>query len=167
MKTMREKTLVVATPPPLLLANRENSEMSPCGKYNYKIWAMAALLLLSLWSMFTGTITLKSSVGNLINDHNDIGSTTLDDLDILEVIEREKVVRQMWNVYTLGRGSKILLPRFWQDAFQAAYDSLVSDNPAVREAAVLEIAKISLRSHDLESPLVRSTETTEMNKNND
>lgn len=69
--------------------------------------------------------------------------------------EREKVVRRMWDVYTQsksGRGSG--LPRFWSDAFHAAYDHLVSDVQSVRDAAVSEIAKISLHSlplHHLKS----------------
>uniref|UniRef100_I1M8E1 Uncharacterized protein n=1 Tax=Glycine max TaxID=3847 RepID=I1M8E1_SOYBN len=72
-----------------------------------------------------------------------------------EVEEREKVVRRMWDVYTQsksGRGSG--LPRFWSDAFHAAYDHLVSDVQSVRDAAVSEIAKISLHSlplHHLKS----------------
>lgn len=56
--------------------------------------------------------------------------------------EREKVVRHMWDVYT--HTSSIPLPQFWSQAFQAAYEHLVSDVPAVRDAAVSEIAKMSL-----------------------
>ncbi|KAG4931706.1 hypothetical protein JHK86_048667 [Glycine max] len=46
------------------------------------------------------------------------------------------------------------LPRFWNDAFHAAYDHLVSDVRSVRDAAVSEIAKMSLHSlplHHLKS----------------
>lgn len=57
--------------------------------------------------------------------------------------EREKVVRHMWEVYI---HSSNRLPRFWSEAFQAAYDSLASDVPAVRDAAISEIAKLSLTS---------------------
>ncbi|KAG4934454.1 hypothetical protein D0Y65_046942 [Glycine soja] len=51
-------------------------------------------------------------------------------------------------------GCKSGLPRFWNDAFHAAYDHLVSDVRSVRDAAVSEIAKMSLHSlplHHLKS----------------
>lgn len=31
----------------------------------YKFWALSAILLLAFWSLFTGSITLKSTSGNL------------------------------------------------------------------------------------------------------
>lgn len=69
--------------------------------------------------------------------------------------EREKVVRHMWDVYTNSR--RIRLPRFWEEAFEAAYEDLTSDGPGVREAAVTEIAKMSVRSVDLDPPTVQLT----------
>lgn len=65
-----------------------------------------------------------------------------------EIEEREKVVKHMWDVYTHSR--RIRLPRFWQEAFEAAYEDLISDVPGVREGAVSEIAKMSMRSIDIE-----------------
>lgn len=62
--------------------------------------------------------------------------------------EREKVVRHMWDVYTQSKGSR--LPKFWQEAFEAAYEHLVSDVPGVRDAAVTEIAKMSVLSVSLD-----------------
>lgn len=56
----------------------------------------------------------------------------------------------MWDVYTHSR--RIRLPRFWQEAFEAAYEELTSDVPGVRESAVSEIAKMSMGSIDLEPP---------------
>lgn len=57
------------------------------------------------------------------------------------------MVRHMWDVYT---HSKIVrLPKFWQRAFESAYEDLISDVPSVRNAAVSEIAKMSLLSLDL------------------
>lgn len=47
----------------------------------------------------------------------------------------------MWDVYTRSHSNSIGLPQFWLEAFEAAYEHLVSDVPAVRDAAVLEIAK--------------------------
>lgn len=69
--------------------------------------------------------------------------------------DREKVVKHMWDVYTNSR--RIRLPRFWQEAFEAAYEDLTSDVPGVREAAITEIAKMSVRSVDLDPPPVQST----------
>lgn len=69
--------------------------------------------------------------------------------------EREKVVKHMWDVYTNSR--RIRLTRFWQEAFEAAYEDLTSDVPGVREAAISEIAKMSVRSIDLDPPPVQST----------
>lgn len=60
----------------------------------------------------------------------------------------------MWFWIILYTQSKSGLPRFWNDAFHAAYDHLVSDVRSVRDAAVSEIAKMSLHSlplHHLKS----------------
>ncbi|XXG81368.1 hypothetical protein AAC387_Pa09g2021 [Persea americana] len=125
------------------------------GRGRYKIWALAAILLLAFWSMFTGTVTLKWSAGNLNRLSDDIDAPIRDDLDVLEMEEREKVVRHMWDVYTHSR--RIRLPRFWQEAFEAAYEELASDAADVRDAAVAEIAKMSMRMIDLEPPPRQST----------
>ncbi|GAV70278.1 DUF1195 domain-containing protein [Cephalotus follicularis] len=119
-------------------------------KTGYKFWVLAAIILLAIWSMFTGSVTLKWSSGvNLITPFsNHINFPLNDDIDILEVEEREKVVRHMWDVYT--HSSSVRLPRFWLDAFEAAYEYLVSDLPGVREAAVSEIAKLSIFSVNLD-----------------
>ncbi|KAH0463980.1 hypothetical protein IEQ34_006766 [Dendrobium chrysotoxum] len=114
----------------------------------YKFWALAAILLLAFWSMLAGTVTLKWSIGNLNGISGD--SLSHEDLDVLEVEEREKLVRHMWDVYT--HSQRIRLPRFWQDAFEAAYEDLVSDDGQVRDAAVTEIARMSMRMVDLEPP---------------
>ncbi|KAK9111647.1 hypothetical protein Scep_019166 [Stephania cephalantha] len=45
------------------------------GHGRYKFWALAAILLLAFWSMFTGTITLKCSAGNLNRISDDIVAT--------------------------------------------------------------------------------------------
>lgn len=70
--------------------------------------------------------------------------------------EREKVVKHMWDVYTNSR--RIRLPRFWQEAFEAAYEELSSDVAEVRDAAITEIAKMSVRSLvNIDSPPFHST----------
>lgn len=69
--------------------------------------------------------------------------------------EREKVVTHMWDVYNNGR--RIRLPRFWQEAFEAAYEELTSDVPDVVEAAIAEIARMSIRSVVIDPPPVHST----------
>ncbi|KAF8022836.1 hypothetical protein BT93_F0374 [Corymbia citriodora subsp. variegata] len=115
------------------------------GKSSYKFWVLAAILLLAFWSMLTGSVTLKWSAGNLARFSSDLlRSPSFEDLDVLEVEEREKVVRHMWDVYTQSKSSR--LPKFWRDAFQAGYEFLTSDAPGVRDVAVSEIAKMSLRS---------------------
>lgn len=114
---------------------------SAAGKRHYKLCALAAIVLIALWFMFTGSITLKLSINNLNPFSDDLDSMILDDLDVLELEEREKVVRHMWDVYTRSHSNSIGLPQFWLEAFEAAYEHLVSDVPAVRDAAVSEIAK--------------------------
>jgi len=143
-------------------AKKESSDSSLFGKGRYKFWALAAILLLALWSMFTGTVTLRWSAGNLNRLSDDFDSPIHDDLDVLEMEEREKVVRHMWDVYTNSR--RIRLPRFWEEAFEAAYEDLTSDGPGVREAAVTEIAKMSVRSIDLDPRPVQSTTARELSK---
>ncbi|KAM5564854.1 hypothetical protein ABKV19_019089 [Rosa sericea] len=126
-------------------------------KNRYKFWALAAILLLAFWSMFTGSVTLRWSAGNLTGLSDQLSLPTYDDLDILEVEDREKVVRHLWDLYTQrqtgsSRRSTTRLPRFWQEAFEAAYDPLSSDVPALRNAAVSEIAKMSIRSINVVDP---------------
>lgn len=122
-------------------------------KTRYKFWAIAAILLLALWSMFTGSVTLKwSGAGNVSN--TDSFDSPVRDLDILEVEEREKLVRRFWNIYTHSKTTR--LPRFWQEAFEAAYEHLTSDATGSRDAAISEIAKMSLVSVDVE-PLPLNT----------
>ncbi|OIW03482.1 hypothetical protein TanjilG_14707 [Lupinus angustifolius] len=114
-------------------------------KGHYKLlWVLSAIIILAVWSMLTGSLSLKWCAENLTRfSHDFVSSTTFDDLDILEMDEREKVVRHMWDVYTHSRSTK--LPHFWSEAFHAAYEHLVSDVPGVRDAAFSEIAKMSLQ----------------------
>ncbi|XP_074275267.1 uncharacterized protein LOC141599221 isoform X2 [Silene latifolia] len=130
------------------------------GKGRYKIWALAAILLLAFWSMFTGTVTLRWSAGNLTRFSNDLDTPLRDDLDVLEMEEREKVVKYMWDVYTNSR--RMRLPKFWQQAFEAAYEDMTSDVGGVKDFAVSEIAKMSVRSIDLDPPPVQLTVGTNM-----
>lgn len=123
------------------------------GKGRYKFWALTAILLLAFWSMFTGTVTLRWSAGNLSRFSDDLDTPLRDDLDVLEMEEREKVVKYMWDVYTNSK--RIRLPKFWQQAFEAAYEDMTSDASGVREAAISEIAKMSIRSMDLDPPPIQ------------
>ncbi|KAG4987908.1 hypothetical protein JHK82_030259 [Glycine max] len=136
------------------VTKKENLDSSLFGKGRYKFWALAAILLLAFWSMFTGTVSLRWS-GTLNSLSNDIDTPIHDDLDVLEMEEREKVVRHMWDVYTNSRS--VRLPRFWQEAFEAAYEDLTSDVAEVRDAAVAEIAKMSVRSIHFDPPPLQST----------
>lgn len=63
-------------------------------------------------------------------------------------------MRRFWNVYTHSKTTR--LPRFWQEAFEAAYEHLTSDVSGSRNAAVSEIAKMSLVSVDVEPLPVNS-----------
>ncbi|CAH9094753.1 unnamed protein product [Cuscuta epithymum] len=78
--------------------------------------------------------------------------------------EREKMVKHMWDVYTNGR--RIRLPKFWQQAFEAAYEELTSDEPEVRETAISEIAKMSIRSIYFEAPPLQTLAIQELAKAN-
>ncbi|MBA0859430.1 hypothetical protein Goshw_006796 [Gossypium schwendimanii] len=148
-------TTTATTTTALANVKKESSDSSLFGKGRYKFWALAAILLLAFWSMFTGTVTLRWSAGNLNRFLDDFDSHIHGDLDVLEMEEREKVVKHMWDVYTNSR--RIRLPRFWQEAFEAAYEELTSDVPGVREDAVSEIAKMSIRSVDLDPLPVQPT----------
>lgn len=59
-------------------------------------------------------------------------------------------MRHMWDVYANSR--RIQLTRFWQEAFEAAYEEMASDEPEIRDSAVTEIAKMSMRILDLDPP---------------
>ncbi|CAH1437271.1 unnamed protein product [Lactuca virosa] len=163
-----EDSLPISTPTTIysssaLISNKkETLEYSIFRRGRYKFWALAAIILLAFWSMFTGTVTLRLSVGNLNRLSDDIanGPPIYDDFDVLEMEEREKVVKHMWDVYTNSR--RIRLPRFWQEAFVAAYEDLTSDTPEVREAAVSEIARMSLHSIHLDPPPLQSTNLREL-----
>ncbi|XP_028775647.1 probable polyol transporter 6 [Neltuma alba] len=150
-----------ALPTTTAFAKKESADSGLFGKGKYKFWALAAILLLALWSMFTGTVSLRWS-GSLNSLSKDLDTPIHDDLDVLEMEEREKVVKHMWDVYTNSR--RIRLPRFWQEAFEAAYEVLTSDAPGVREAAITEIAKMSVRSIDFDSPPIQSTRAQEFSK---
>ncbi|XVF36123.1 hypothetical protein REPUB_Repub19eG0031200 [Reevesia pubescens] len=124
------------------------------GKSGYKFWVLAAILLLAFWSMFTGSVSLKWSSGHLTRFSDDTDFSIHDDLDVLELEEREKVVRKMWDIYT--HSASIRLPRFWLEAFEAAYEYLSNDVPGVRDTAISEIAKLSMHSLNLDSPSSQS-----------
>ncbi|XP_027916032.1 probable polyol transporter 3 [Vigna unguiculata] len=149
----------------LPIAKKETlaSDSGLFGRGSYKFWALAAILLLALWSMFTGTVSLRWS-GTLNTFSHDLHVPLHDQLDVLEMEEREKVVRHMWDVYTNNR--RIRLPRFWQEAFEAAYEDLSSDVAEVRDAAIAEIANMSLSSFDIQlPPVTHSTRAQELDKN--
>lgn len=123
------------------------------GRGRYKFWALVAILLLAFWSIFTGTVTLRWSAANLnhLSGHDSLDFPLPDDLDVLEMEEREKLVRHLWDVYT-SNNQRIRLAKFWEDAFKSAYEDMTSDVAGVRDDAVSEIAKMSLRSIRLQPP---------------
>lgn len=56
------------------------------GRGKYKLWALGAITLLAVWSMFTGTVTLKWSDVNLKHASNDLDPSLHSDLDVLVLI---------------------------------------------------------------------------------
>lgn len=64
--------------------------------------------------------------------------------------ERTKIVKHMWDVY--AHSKQMQLPRFWLEAFEAAYEDMVSEDQEVRDAAVFEIAKMSMSMLDVLLP---------------
>lgn len=157
-----DESIPVSTPTATYSSSNTNSVHSKSlydaalfGRGRYKFWALGAILLLAFWSMFTGTVSLRWSAGNLnrLPDLFDIPIS--DDLDVLEMEEREKLVNHMWDVYT--NSPRIRLLKFWQEAFEAAYEELNSDIAEVREAAISEISKMSIRFVRTELPPLRST----------
>ncbi|XP_073127850.1 uncharacterized protein [Henckelia pumila] len=125
------------------------------GRGRYKFWALAVIILLALWSMVTGTVSLRWSAGNLNHVADDYHFPSSDDLDVLDLEEREKMVKRMWDEYT--NSQRIRLAGFWQEAFVAAYEDLTSEVPEVREAALLEIARMSALYIKLEPPPLESS----------
>ncbi|KAG2316982.1 hypothetical protein Bca52824_020104 [Brassica carinata] len=99
--------------------------------------------------MLTGTVNLRWSAGNISHFADDLVFPIHENLDVL-------------NVYNNGRC--IRLPRFWQEAFEAAYEELSSDVPDVVEATVSEIARMSIRSVVIDPPPVHSTNVRELTK---
>ncbi|GLT92144.1 hypothetical protein SLE2022_099960 [Rubroshorea leprosula] len=150
----------VPSPRPSTTVKKDGSVAAVIGQSGYKFWALAALLLLAFWSIFTGSVSLKWSSADLTRfSSHDANFSVHDDLDILELEEREKVVRKMWDVYTQRPNAP--LTRFWLEAFEAAYEYLSSDVPGIRDAAVSEIAKLSMRSVNLDPLSVHSVSTTQ------
>ncbi|XP_010529511.1 PREDICTED: uncharacterized protein LOC104806349 [Tarenaya hassleriana] len=147
----------LTTSPPSLTFSAGRTKYPVAGRIitGFKIWLLAAILFLALWSVFTSSVTLKGFFGGCDGGRGRYlcylsgvnGFSGGGELDILEVEEREKVVRKMWDVYTRAAGSR--LPRFWREAFEAAYEFLVSDSPEIRNAAVSDIAKLSLTYHSV------------------
>ncbi|GJN33031.1 hypothetical protein PR202_gb21588 [Eleusine coracana subsp. coracana] len=121
------------------------------GKGRHRTWALAAVALLALWSMFAASVTLRWSSGDLAATFSDVTDHPLiDDLDPLEMEEREKLVRRMWDVYT-RTGNHVRLPQFWQEAFEAAYEELAGDDTQQIDAAVSEIARMSVHRPEVEN----------------
>jgi hypothetical protein len=53
------------------------------GKGRHKTWALSAIALLVLWSMFAASVTLRWSSGDFASTFRDASDTAIDDLDPL------------------------------------------------------------------------------------
>lgn len=126
-----------------------SSEAALFGKGRYKVWALAAIALLALWSMFAASVTLRLSSVDLATTFGDASDPLIDELDPLEMEQREKLVRRMWDVYT-RTDNHVRLPRFWQEAFEAAYEELAGDDTLTTDAAISEIARMSIHRPEVE-----------------
>jgi hypothetical protein len=82
------------------------------------------------------------------NRHLNFASSRLEQ----EMEEREKLVGRMCDMYT-RTSDEVRLPRFWQEAFEAAYEELAGDDMQVRDAAISEIARMSAHRLELEQPV--------------
>ncbi|XP_066346964.1 uncharacterized protein [Miscanthus floridulus] len=134
------------------------AEAALLGKGRYKVWALAAIALLALWSMSAASVSLRwSSSGDLASVYGDMDVPLADDLDSLEMEEREKLVGRTWDMYT-RTSDEVRLPRFWQEAFEAAYEELAGDDVQVRDAAISEIARMSAHKLELEQTLNENEE---------
>ncbi|PIM97033.1 hypothetical protein CDL12_30504 [Handroanthus impetiginosus] len=119
-----DDVLPVSTPTSLSVVSSSSSSGIPrkdtssdsssiFGRGRYKFWAFAAILLLAFWSMLTGTVTLRWSAGDLKDRFNDdYNSHAAEDLDVLNMEEREKLVKHMWDVYI--NNQRVSLGGFWQ-----------------------------------------------------
>ncbi|KAG8063053.1 hypothetical protein GUJ93_ZPchr0003g17392 [Zizania palustris] len=137
------------------------------GKGRYKVWAFAAIALLALWSMSAASVSLRWSSGRLLSAaaaSEDLDVPLRDDLDSLEMEEREKLVGRMWDMYT-RTSDEVRLPRFWQEAFEAAYEELSGDDLQVRDAAISEIARMSAHRLELEQPVNEERNTVNIRSN--
>ena len=121
------------------------------GKGRYKVWVLASIILLGIWFMCIGTVVLpRSDDLDSLSSNVDIHLIENDDIDAIDIEEREKLVRRMWGLY--NNSPRIRLARFWQLAFGAAYEELTSDVPAVRDHAITEIAKMAVHSVPFDPP---------------
>ncbi|KAK4741784.1 hypothetical protein SAY87_025372 [Trapa incisa] len=141
---------------------KDASDSPIFGRGRYKFWALAAILLLACWSMFTGTVSLRWSAGNLDSLYDDLDIHVQDDVDVLEMEDREEMVKHMWDVYTSSRQTR--LAHFWREAFEAAFEDMTSEIPGIREAAISEIAKMSFRSIIVHPPPMQAASAREFKK---
>lgn len=98
---------------PTTTAKKETSDSSFFGKGRYKFWALAAILLLAFWSMFTGTVTLRWSAGNLNRFTEDLDNYIHDDLDVL--------VRLFFFLVWNGILGSILVDEIWRVWFWVCF----------------------------------------------
>ncbi|RVW64437.1 hypothetical protein CK203_061710, partial [Vitis vinifera] len=90
---------------------------------------LAAISALTFWSMFTGTVTLRWSASNLNHISDDFDSHIHDDLDVLEMEEREGGEAHVGCVHQQPTGK---IAEILAEAFEAAYEDLANDDPDVR-----------------------------------
>lgn len=90
------------------------------GRSRYKFWALAAMLMLSFWSILTGTVTLRWSAGNLNTVSHDIDIAIHEDLDVIVSTQYPILsflvdfsfvyVGYIWSSCNIDIGAKLLTP---------------------------------------------------------
>lgn len=76
-------------------AKKNSSDTSVLWRGRYKFWALAEILLLTFWFMFTDILILWWFANNLNHISYDFDSHIHDGFDVLEMKKREKVVKHM------------------------------------------------------------------------
>eukprot|EP00246_Nothoceros_aenigmaticus_P007300 TRINITY_DN2099_c0_g1_i1.p2 TRINITY_DN2099_c0_g1~~TRINITY_DN2099_c0_g1_i1.p2 ORF type:complete len:188 (-),score=32.73 TRINITY_DN2099_c0_g1_i1:672-1235(-) len=143
------------------------------GKNRYKTGGLTVLMCLAVWSVVSGGagLAVRLSVGIypfsdrltetgvdslaalLMNDVEDNFDGTAHEIRQSpiagwELAERANIVLWVWDAYVNDPSRK--MSNFWHDAFEAAFEEMESEDQAVKNAAVEEIARLTVNVFDLD-----------------
>ncbi|XP_047061946.1 pectinesterase QRT1-like [Lolium rigidum] len=83
------------------------TEAALLGKGRYKAWALAAIALLALWSMFAASVTLRWSSGDLATAFQDVSDPLFDDLDPLDGTGHSRTVQGAVDMVPAGNTRRV------------------------------------------------------------